>query len=576
MPPPAKPTGAILWLHDVGESDPNEFARISALTSHLPWLSVHCPGCPAGRPKYEWFDHAVLMPSGEPHGLPEALKAVHERVEHLVSVLSIDASRILLGGFGQGGALAIAAGLSCRWKLAGILSHSGYVCHPVERLESQCKNRSTPIMLVHGEDDETVKPAASRAAEQTLRAAGAEEVILRMFEDTEHKMTPPTLGQLIDFARSRLPVNAPSASHGAAGSLNVGAKSKSVVKMGGRRAGSTQTEAEPPAGMDGGGRGATRSYATGRPSAKEDAFAVLGSAGDGRSQPVATMPSVMELGDALPAAAATKATGKTQPKPSPPPPKPSTAARSAHKSVPPPLSPDPATAAALASKDKVALEKALLHRGNDPLSEGEMGAIASVMLGSEGAEALAGALQREGSGGGEHARAHTQQRGAPPPTVKEATACSQAELDSDDEEDVGDDKGESEEGGASHPSPHPTDISDRPAVAPPPPPEQPQRQSPPQAPVPPMDPLVYTRGTSRYDLLQEDRGVLCVVRLPPTVASMAQLEVEASERKIDVAVDGEPFVCVELGRRIEDGAASAKLLKKTRELRIRAPYATSG
>ena len=105
MPPPAKPTGAILWLHDVGEADPNEFARIGLLTSNLPWLSVHCPACPGGRPKYEWIDHrAPPAPSGEPQGLAEALKAVHERVEHLMDVMGIDSSRILLGGFGQGGA----------------------------------------------------------------------------------------------------------------------------------------------------------------------------------------------------------------------------------------------------------------------------------------------------------------------------------------------------------------------------------------------------------------------------------------------------------------------------------------
>ena len=193
---PKNPTGAILWLHDHGETNPSEFATIAQ--SHVPYLNIHCPAAQlnqfghATKPTYSWFavDAKVIKheTTTRPEGLSDSVKYVHERLDHLRSVLSIESDRIIVGGFGHGGALAIAAALAYRSKLAGVLCHSGYVAEPRNELAHLLTNHSTvpnlsaPFMLIHGHEDETsrtrprrwlhrccVQSAASRSSSACLR-----------------------------------------------------------------------------------------------------------------------------------------------------------------------------------------------------------------------------------------------------------------------------------------------------------------------------------------------------------------------------------------------------------------------
>ena len=67
----------------------------------------------------------------------------------------IRANRIVLGGFSQGCALSLLAGLSCNFKLAGIISLSGYIpIHHKFLSHVADANRTTPIFWGHGEADQ--------------------------------------------------------------------------------------------------------------------------------------------------------------------------------------------------------------------------------------------------------------------------------------------------------------------------------------------------------------------------------------------------------------------------------------
>ena len=242
MPPPT-PTAAILWLHDHGERDP--YALEPHVRPHIPWVQFMCPASqirtgPKG-PLPSWF----VMPDGmisdlassTPEGLHECIKHVHDRLDELVQTTSFESSRIAIGGFGQGGALALAAGLAYKLPLAGIVCHSGWTCQPAFELASMNASPnlvSTPIMLLAGDEDEVVERRATEASAAALRAAGAQQVIFRGFEEMEHKFCKDSLGVMIDFLRSRLPEKA-SVNPAEGGSSALGAKSKSVIKMGGRR-----------------------------------------------------------------------------------------------------------------------------------------------------------------------------------------------------------------------------------------------------------------------------------------------------------------------------------------------------
>ena len=559
---PKNPTGAILWLHDHGETNPSEFATIAQ--SHVPYLNIHCPAAQlnqfghATKPTYSWFavDAKVIKheTTTRPEGLSDSVKYVHERLDHLRSVLSIESDRIIVGGFGHGGALAIAAALAYRSKLAGVLCHSGYVAEPRNELAHLLTNHSTvpnlsaPFMLIHGHEDETVEDSAATAAASVLRAIGCEQVILRMFEEVPHKMLPQTLGLLVDFFRSRLPVEAPKAKPAEQQGGPAKAKSGTVIKMNGRNNSARGDAAPPPPDI-----------AAGRPTTTDDAFAVFADKPVGRARMM--QPQINDLRGGLDVEQAKPAAPA---KPSPPPPATKSTPPAKGASPPPPpkksaaASEDAATAAAIAKGDSEALRQALEKRGEDkPLGEAEMLAIAQVMLGGkDGAEGVMEHLQASISkqqaaadqlaggngnttkgGGGNGGQAKKK---APPPEP--------AFIDSDDEEQVEEDE------------PEPYYVSD-PTPTPTPPPKPP-----PPPPKPPPEVVNYSMG-------EVDGELQLVINLPEVVTSMAQLSVDLSANALEVAVEEKPYLQVPFERAIDEDAARAKFVKKAKELRINVPFA---
>ena len=359
MAPPLHAKGVVVWLHDLGERDANGFSSLAK--PHAPWITFSCPlanarpvGCREG-PTTAWFELDRLPvtepPEVAPEGLWDSIKAVHERLEYLSDAMSIDSTRILLGGFGQGGALALAAGLTYRKQLSGILSHSGWVCQPVSDLVNLkgSANAAVPIMLISGLNDEMVSPAAVQASARALRTAGMRSVIEKSFEGLEHKMSEQSLGLTIDFIRTRVPATSTSAAPVAAAAVS-GARSSSVITMNRGGSGPPTPPAAPPA----------------PPAAPPTPPTVPPPA-----PPAAAVPKVTAVPKPT---AVPKVTAGPKPTAGP---KTAAAMEAEELSA---LSPDDATARALRAGDKSALEQALARRGDEAMSHAEMRAITEVML----------------------------------------------------------------------------------------------------------------------------------------------------------------------------------------------------
>ncbi|OUC47754.1 putative phospholipase/carboxylesterase [Trichinella nativa] len=84
--------------------------------------------------------------------------------------IGIPSHRIILGGFSQGGALALYSSLTFNKRLAGIMSLSCWL--PLHRQfspENVSINKITPILQCHGEDDQLVSQAVGRATAEMLK-----------------------------------------------------------------------------------------------------------------------------------------------------------------------------------------------------------------------------------------------------------------------------------------------------------------------------------------------------------------------------------------------------------------------
>jgi phospholipase/carboxylesterase len=181
-PATGRADAAVIWLHGLGADGYDFVPMVPELglppTARLRFVFPHAEVRPvtinAGYAMRAWYDILELSPAG---GDDEAgLAASRERVERYIErelATGVAARRIVLGGFSQGGAMALHAGLRHPVSLAGIASLSAYL--PLRaRLAAELSpaNRSTPILMCHGRQDVVVLPAFGEQSRDALLAAG--------------------------------------------------------------------------------------------------------------------------------------------------------------------------------------------------------------------------------------------------------------------------------------------------------------------------------------------------------------------------------------------------------------------
>lgn len=84
-------------------------------------------------------------------------------------------NRIVIGGFSQGAAMSLFTGLTAKFKLAGIVSLSGYL--PLESklddlLKENDHNHQTPILMCHGDEDGVVPTNLGKMSYESLKNRG--------------------------------------------------------------------------------------------------------------------------------------------------------------------------------------------------------------------------------------------------------------------------------------------------------------------------------------------------------------------------------------------------------------------
>jgi phospholipase/carboxylesterase len=177
----ANPTYSVIWLHGLG-ADGHDFAPIvpELVSSQWPALRFVFPHAPVqpvtvngGMPMRAWYDiYGFDLVSRQDEA---GMRASIAQVEALIAreqERGVPSERILLVGFSQGGAIALAAGLRHAQKLAGIIALSTYL--PLAdslATERSAANAAVPIFWGHGTLDPVVvlqRGLDSRAALEAL------------------------------------------------------------------------------------------------------------------------------------------------------------------------------------------------------------------------------------------------------------------------------------------------------------------------------------------------------------------------------------------------------------------------
>jgi len=176
------PTASVIWLHGLG-ADGNDFVPIVPelklpATLALRFLFPHAPVRKVtinnGFAMRAWYDIAAadLNSRADMAGVRES-QAQLEALIAREKTRGIAASRIVLAGFSQGGAIALYTAIRHQERLAGVVALSTYLVN-VDRLaeEATAVNRDLPIFMAHGTADPVVRFEWGDASRLALVAAG--------------------------------------------------------------------------------------------------------------------------------------------------------------------------------------------------------------------------------------------------------------------------------------------------------------------------------------------------------------------------------------------------------------------
>jgi phospholipase/carboxylesterase len=172
------PRASVIWMHGLG-ADGNDFAplvpELDLPDAPIRFVFPHAPVQPVtingGMRMRAWYDitDAAIRREDE-----RGVRASQALVEALMArEKERGATRLLLAGFSQGGAIALHTGLRQPERIAGIMALSTYV--PVaDKLAAEASpaNRDVPIFMAHGTQDPVIVLARAQQSRDLLRALG--------------------------------------------------------------------------------------------------------------------------------------------------------------------------------------------------------------------------------------------------------------------------------------------------------------------------------------------------------------------------------------------------------------------
>lgn len=172
----------VIWLHGLG-ADGHDFEPVvpefsDGLRKRVRFIFPHAPHRPVtingGMVMRAWYDisEPELTRQPDEKGIRASEKILTDLIDE-ERAGGIDAGRIVVAGFSQGGAIALHTGLRYPRKLAGILALSTYLpLGDATEKEAAGANHDIPIFMAHGSQDPVIPLSSSEASRAFLTSLG--------------------------------------------------------------------------------------------------------------------------------------------------------------------------------------------------------------------------------------------------------------------------------------------------------------------------------------------------------------------------------------------------------------------
>ena len=176
------PQWSIVWLHGLG-ADGNDFAPIvpELVRSGWPALRFVFPHAPVravtvnnGVRMRAWYDirNFDFDQRADETGVRESIAQVEALIVR-EGERGVPPERVILAGFSQGGAIALAAGVRREAALGGIVALSTYLpMMSTTAAEATRAGLATPVFMAHGKQDPVVPASLGERSRDALQALG--------------------------------------------------------------------------------------------------------------------------------------------------------------------------------------------------------------------------------------------------------------------------------------------------------------------------------------------------------------------------------------------------------------------
>jgi phospholipase/carboxylesterase len=175
------PRRAVIWMHGLG-ADGHDFVDlvpalglrdtpVRFVFPHAPMMAVTINRGMVMRAWYDVRDDVGVRREDE-----DGVRASQARIEALIArekARGVDADRLVLAGFSQGGAMALHTGLRHSERLAGVMALSCFL--PLaDRLAAEASpaDRDVPIFMAHGTHDPLIPLTRAVQARDRLLSLG--------------------------------------------------------------------------------------------------------------------------------------------------------------------------------------------------------------------------------------------------------------------------------------------------------------------------------------------------------------------------------------------------------------------
>lgn len=207
---------ALVWLHGRGDTGTNwensgvfNDVRSHGFITRFPTAPRRSMTCDGGRSTTAWFDMVAtpVLPTApdSPDGIEESVKHAHAILDEL-QAQGTPAEQIVLGGYSQGGATSLLAGLSYGKKLAGIVSIAGWC---VNRQDVSAwiteEGKQSPVLMCFGDEDPIIDCSVARLSADLLQDVLGDGLEVLCAQRKSHQPDKSELDRAVGFTQGCLP-----------------------------------------------------------------------------------------------------------------------------------------------------------------------------------------------------------------------------------------------------------------------------------------------------------------------------------------------------------------------------------